>query len=325
MIRPILVMLLLISLVPPATAANPPKQKTRKTPEPTVSNFAYDDESPRQVLDFWQAKSDEPTPLVLLIHGGGWRGGDKSKMISAVREYLNAGISVASINYRLISPNADSEIRPPVKAPLYDAARALQTIRSKAKEWNIDPQRIAATGGSAGACTSLWLAFHDDLAQPGSEDPIARQSTRLKCAAVVGAQTSLDPKQVQEWISNAHYGGHAFGFQNDDKQGVKNTRGFDKALEHREEIMDWILEYSPIELVTSDDPPIYLDYPKQKTAPKLGQAEADPTHSAMYGVKLAEKLDEIGIECVLAYPQKPDEKYGSPAAFIIEKLSGKKK
>ncbi len=47
---------------------------------------------------------------------------------------------------------------PPVKGPLHDAARALQFVCSKSAEWNIDKQRIGASGGSAGACSSLWLA-----------------------------------------------------------------------------------------------------------------------------------------------------------------------
>ena len=56
-------------------------------------------------------------------------------------------------------------------------------------------------------------------------------------------------------------------------------------IANREKVLPWIKEYSPIELVTQDDPPIYLDYPNQKTPPKLGQEETDPTHSAMYGVQ----------------------------------------
>ena len=44
---------------------------------------------------------------------------------------------------------------------------------------------------------SLWLAFHDDLADPQNDDPVARESTRLYCAAVNGAQVSLDPHEVR--------------------------------------------------------------------------------------------------------------------------------
>lgn len=68
---------------------------------------------------------------------------------------------------------------PPVKGPLSDAARPLQFVRSKATEWNVDKERIAASGGSAGTCSSLWLAFHTDMADPKSEDPVAHESTRL--------------------------------------------------------------------------------------------------------------------------------------------------
>ncbi len=294
------------------------KKAAPERPTPTVADFAYGQDSPRQKFDFWQAKSDKPTPVVLLIHGGGWRGGDKSGYgTSAIKPYLDAGISVASLNYRFIEQAMADKVEPPVKGSVGDAARALQTIRSKAKEWNIDPARIGATGGSAGACTSLWLALHDDLADPTSDDPIARQSTKLACAAVSGAQTSLDPKELREWMPNAIYGGHAFGFA---APGRGRPEEFDLLIANREKVLPWIKEYSPIELVSKDDPPIFLDYPNQKTPPVIGENQPDPTHSAIYGVKLLEKLKEAGVEGVLSYPGHKDEKYGSIQAFLIAKL-----
>jgi acetyl esterase/lipase len=87
-----------------------------------------------------------------------------------------------AINYRLIGKHTQG-VTPPVKAPLHDAARALQFVRSKARVWNIDKERIGAAGTSAGACSSLWLAYHDDLADPQSKDPVARESTRLGASA----------------------------------------------------------------------------------------------------------------------------------------------
>jgi acetyl esterase/lipase len=215
----------------------------------------------------------------------------------------------------------EQKVEPPVKAPLYDAARALQTLRSKAKEWNIDPARVGATGGSAGACTSLWLAFHDDLADPSSSDPVARQSTRLQCAAVSGAQTSLDPKELREWIVNSIYGGHAFGFA---QKGRKREEEFDLLMANREKVLPWIKEYSPIELVSKDDPPVYLTYPQQKKPPVPGEKEPDPTHSVIYGTKLAERVAPLGLECVVTSPSGPkDEKYGSVLKFFEAKLKPK--
>jgi len=298
--------------------AKPKPKQPPARPTPTVADYAYGKDHERQKFDFWQAKSDKPTPVVLLIHGGGWVNGDKTGYgANMIDPFLKEGISVAAINYRFIAQAMEQGVEPPVKACLYDAARAMQTISSKAKEWNIDRQRFGSTGGSAGACTSLWLAFHNDLADPKSSDPVARESSRLACAAVTGAQTSLDPKELREWISNSIYGGHAFGFA---AKGRSRADEFDLLIANRDKVMPLIKEYSPIELVSSDDPPIYLDYPNQKTPPVVGQKEADPTHSAMYGVKLAEKLQSAGVEVVLSYPGHEDTKYGSMVKFLIAKL-----
>ncbi len=155
------------------------------------------------------------------------------------KPFLDKGISVVAINYRYVKNGVEDKVEPPVKAPLEDAARALQFVRSKAAEWNIDKKRIGATGGSAGGCSSLWLAFHDDMADPKSSDPIARESTRLYCAAVNGAQTSLDPKELREWMPNYGYGAHAFGLPN-----------FQSLIDNREKVLKWIKEYSPIEHVS---------------------------------------------------------------------------
>jgi acetyl esterase/lipase len=282
-----------------------------------VADIAYG-EHPRHKLDFWQAKSDKPTAFVVLIHGGGWVNGDKSSYgAGQINPFLDAGISVAAINYRFIDHAMEEHIEPPVKAPLFDAARAIQFLRSKAGNWNLDKTRVGASGGSAGACTSLWLAMHDDLADPTSSDPIARESSRLTAVAVTGAQTSLDPKQLQEWIPNAEYAGHAFGYR--DGKSPRSVE-FAKALEHRDSLLPWIKEYSPIELATKDDPPVYLAYPTQDKPPVAGEAQTDPTHSAIYGLKLAERLTELGVEAVVTYPGSEKPKYATIAAFLIAKL-----
>jgi acetyl esterase/lipase len=289
--------------------------------QPTISDYAYGSESPSQKLDFWQATSDRPAPLVVMIHGGGWINGDKSGKggynAGEVRPFLDAGISVASINYRLIAEAMDQKIEPPVRAPLYDAARAVQTLRAKAQEWNIDPQRVGATGSSAGACTSLWMALHDDLADPNSQDPVARQSTHFTCVAAYRAQTTLDPVEFRHWISNADYGGHAFGYLS---PGRSSKESFERLLENREKMLPWINEYSPIKLASKNAPPIFLDYPNQKTPPIEGQPDPAPAHSALNGLKLAEKLQELGTEIIISYPGHEDHKYGSVNKFLIAKL-----
>ena len=208
-------------------------------------------------------------------------------------------------------------VEPPVKGPLIDAARALQTIRSNSTQWNIDPTRIGATGSSAGACTSLWLALHDDLADPKSSDPIARESTRLACAAVTGAQTSLDPKQLRQWIANSIYGGHAFGFA---AKGRSREQEFELLMENRDKVLPWIRQYSPIELVSKDDPPIFLEYPNQKSPPQFGGKEPDPTHSAMYGIQLQQACKAAGVPCDLVFPGNKDSQFANSHEFLIHHL-----
>jgi acetyl esterase/lipase len=288
-------------------------------PTPTAAVVAYG-EHPRQKLDFWQAKSETPSPLVVLIHGGGWNNGDKSGYGAvSIKPLLDAGISVAAINYRFIAQGVEQKVVPPVKAPLHDAARAIQFLRSKAKELNIDKTHVGATGGSAGACTSLWLAYHPDLADPKSDDPIARESTRLTAVAVAGAQTSLDPKQVREWMPNARYGAHAFGYRS--KKDGKEP--LDQAIEHYDEILPWVKEYSPIALARKDAPPTLLVYRKPDTPVAVGERPKDPTHSPIYGLKLVERRKEVGAEGILYYPGGPKVEYNSINTFLIAKLKGK--
>ncbi len=284
-------------------------------PNPTYYDVAYGPH-PKQVLHFWKAESEKPTPLLLFIHGGGWQGGGRlSGLTAMLPAMLKEGISVASVEYRFIAEATADGVIPPVKGPLHDAARALQFVRSKASEWNIDKQRIGASGGSAGACSSLWLAFHSDLADPNSNDPVARESTRLLCAAVTGAQTTLDPKQMREWTPNSKYGGHAFGFQGDPSQKLSQ---FDEFYSKRETILPWIAEFSPYALVTSDDPPVYLFY---AAAPALGENQKDPTHTSNFGVKLQEQCKAAGVSCELHYPGASDAKHTTVLSYLLEKLN----
>ena len=280
-----------------------------------LANVAYGTHE-RQVLDFWRAESPRPTPLVFHIHGGGWVNGDKAR-VTALERYLGAGISVVSINYRFVTQAIDAGVKPPVQWPLDDAARALQFVRSKAAEWNLDKTRIAAAGGSAGACTSLWLAFHDDLADPLSPDPVARESTRVTCAAVEGAQTSLDPHQMRAWTPNITYGAHAFGITADASRKLSSFQVFH---ESRERILPCIREYSPYELVSRGDPPVGLYY---SAPPNLGQPEKDPTHSANFGVKLKERCDADGVPCELVYPGATSVRHATMDEFVRAHLRPK--
>jgi len=268
----------------------------------------------RQVLDFYLAESETPTPVLFFIHGGGWLHGGKHH-VKNFAAYLAAGISVVTINYRFVGDAEADGLQPPVKGPLHDAARALQFVRRNANDWHLDKQRICSLGISAGGSSSLWLAFHADLADAANADPIARESTRLWCAATIDAQTTLDPQQMVEWTPNSTYGAHAFGIHS---ESATKQATFAEFLDRRPALLPWIGEYSPYALVSADDPPVYLSY---TNPPEFGQPEDEPNHTANFGVGLLGRCLDIGATCQLVYPGAQEVEYSNAAQYIIAKLT----
>lgn len=288
-------------------------------PPPTLANVQYGPHE-RQVLDFWQTKNTrEKAPLLFYIHGGAWNYGDKDSISEGINapQFLDAGISVVSINYRYIRLAEAEGVKPPVIGPLHDAARALQFVRSRAAEWKLDKTRVGAFGGSAGGASSLWLALHPDLADPSSSDPVARESTRLTCAAVLNAQTTLDPQQIVTWIPNTvGYGAHAFGIKQDRERKLSMLQVY---VTDREKYLPWIAEYSPYALVSQDDPPLFLYY--RNSPVPAGQPVKDTSHTANYGVKFADHCKEVGVDCLFVHPEVEGFKDHSVEKYLIQKLS----
>jgi acetyl esterase/lipase len=97
-----------------AAKAAEPAAYAASVPKPTFAGVRYGTHE-RQVLDFWKAESAAPAPLVFVIHGGGWQGGEKERVdrFVDVAALLKAGISVAAINYRLIRHAEADGVVPP--------------------------------------------------------------------------------------------------------------------------------------------------------------------------------------------------------------------
>lgn len=66
-----------------------------------------------------------------------------------------------------------------------------------------------------------------------------------------------------------------------------------------------------------------MEYPSQKKPPVKGEAQDDPTHSALLGMILEEKLKAAKVECVLVYPGKAHDRYKVSADFLIDRLKAK--
>jgi acetyl esterase/lipase len=287
-------------------------------PAPTYRDVSYGGHV-RQKMDVYLAKSSGPSPVVVYIHGGSWRGGDKNTVMGQ-HVFLEQGISLIAINYRYIPEENPSDSIPAVAIPFEDAARALQFIRSKAGEWGLDRDRIGIWGRSAGACTGLWLATHANLANPSSPDPISRESTRPACVAALIPQTSLDPVQMRAWVGpQLQYGPHAFAIPAP-VAGEGGSR-FDAFVAARERLRPWIAEYSPAAMLRRDTPAIFMDFLQLSLTPSE-PLDAYYTHSPGFGVGLLAQARTVGAECSLRYDGHEDSQFQNWQQFLIAKLKG---
>ncbi len=119
-----------------------------------------DTDNPKQRLDLFlpkERKTDKPLPVVAFIHGGGWRGGDKRGGGRMVAPYVQTGdYAGASIGYRL----SGEAIWP---AQIHDCKAAVRWLKAHAKEHNLDPDRIAVWGSSAGGHLVAMLGVTGDV------------------------------------------------------------------------------------------------------------------------------------------------------------------
>lgn len=245
---------------------------------PDVAKLSYGKDE-RQIISIYRAANVKNSPVLLYIHGGGWKNGNgvqeaaDGKFDKMIWDLTSRGITVAFVNYRLSK----------LPDPVFDAARAVQFLRYHASELDIDKSRFVATGFSAGATTSLWLALHDDLAEPNSSDPIARESTRLRGAVGAGAQTSIDPVALREWglleAVNHYMISGCMGF--------KNVTEMDANYESKKAMYK---EFSPITHIDANDPEIRI------YATDL-EKKGNWIHHGIFGAKLKEEADKKGAKC----------------------------
>jgi acetyl esterase/lipase len=278
---------LLVSTVSVATAQKKaPEGPWTYTHTPDAANIRYGPHE-RHVLDLWKAKSSRPTPLLVYLHPGAFTVGDKTwieRYDKDLRELcLERGISVATANYRYST-------QAPYPAPMQDGARAVQYLRSRAADWNLDPKAVISSGASSGAVIALWLAFHDDLADPAGGDSVSRESTRVCAAGVVDAQATFDPREIATVIDakTAQIPPIAIFY------GVKP--GID--LVREESRFGLYNDASPAHNLDPGDPPAFLYYttPFRELPP---DPNGESIHNPRFGYFLKKKMDQLGIECIV--------------------------
>jgi len=230
-------------------------------------------------LDAVLVQSDRPTPMVVSIHGGGWKGGSKDYFSPMLGKLAAAGISWATLDYRLTT----AALWP---AQAEDCTRALQFLKGKAREWNLDPERMALEGHSAGGHLSLWLGLHPDQAEPDSPDPARRLSTRVR--AVVDRAGPVDFSLLETVHHEAHEYAYLFLGEDYGRRGLQGSPG---GILTREQVA----HVSPLSYVAADSPPVFIIH-----------GTADPTVPVEHGRALEAALRHHGVPCQTRYIEQGD-------------------
>lgn len=275
----------------PSNDAAPPKNALK----PDFADVAYGTHQ-RNRIDVYLAKSEKPTPVVFAIHGGGFRSGDKSRWgaDNQVQQLLASGVSCVAVNY----PFLDSM---PIQEILRHCARAVQFTRFKAAEWKLDKARFASMGGSAGAGTSLWLATHDDMADPKAEDPVLRESTRLVCAVCNATQATYDLTRWESFLGPAKP-----EFNTSEAEGAMFYHLSSIADFATEKGKNVLRECDMLHWISKDDPPLLLNNSQVVEAPKN---RGEWLHCIHHAREIHKECAADGVPCIVlqdAPDPKPD-------------------
>lgn len=180
-----------------------------------------------QVMDLYYPETPGPWPVVIYIHGGSWSGGDKSEVTRWSPLLLEQDFLVVSVNYRLY---------PEAKFPamIKDVKCAVRYLRAYARQYNIDPGRIAAMGHSAGGHLAALLGASDTDAG-WDKGEFSDQSSRVQ--AVIDIAGPADLTRPFPNLSDSIR--QVFG----DPSGSDDPR---------------LVQASPVHYVTPDDPPFLI-------------------------------------------------------------------
>lgn len=161
-------------LPPGGPGGGPGEAAAGAVPTPTYADVAYADVSPAQKLDLFVPPGEGPFPLIIRIHGGAFKVGDKAMDETDAQTLMDAGFAVASINYRL-----SCEALFPAAAQ--DAMAATRFLRANATQYKLNPDKFATWGESAGANLASMVgvaggrdSFLDDpdLGNPGTSSAV---------------------------------------------------------------------------------------------------------------------------------------------------------
>lgn len=283
---------------------------------------------PQQVMDVFLPDASAPTAAIVFFHGGGFTGGSRTSGYGGVVPALTAGLAFFAVDYRLLRTDGTEDEG--VIKPLTDNRTAVQFIRRWASLFHVDGARLGAYGGSAGAGTSLWLAYHPDMANPDAGTLLERQSTRLQAVAANSTQATYD---VVRWSADV-YASEYPQYTNEVLLEVQDLRdamvrfyGLDSALAAdagailetlaQPHYVAYRADVDMLGLMSADDPPTYLE----NTNPDVDPLQ-NFLHHPLHGMAVLGSARDAGIDLTAEIPayNVHTADAGSAVDFLIGRL-----
>lgn len=215
-------------------------------------------------------KAKTPAPVYVWIHGGGWMGGDKNGGVRQVTPLVRRGFVGATIEYRLTG-------EAPFPAQIEDCKCAIRYLRAHAKTYNIDPDRIAVGGSSAGGHLAALVGTSGGVQDLEGDGGWGDQSSTVQ--AVVDL---YGPTDFATFVT-------AKGYEHHNAADSPESRllGGGDVLPQK----DKIRRVNPITYVDGDDPPFLIIHGSADRTVPLNQSQA--MHAALEAAKVASELTII--------------------------------
>ena len=231
-------------------------------------NVAYLSPERKEKLDLYlpaNRAADVRSPAVLIIHGGGWSGGDKA----AGREF-NIGTTLAKAGYVCASVNYMMEPGKRWPTNLHDCKNAVRFLRKNAERYQIDADHIGAIGGSAGGHLALMVAYTSGVAELEPSAPYPGISSKISAVVDLYGPTNLLTRRKTD------KDGKPVG------EAVRTSPLFEGSPD--DQPAQWKLA-SPVSHVSRSSPPTLILHGTKDTTVDRGQSD-----------ELAARLKEAGVE-----------------------------
>ncbi len=223
--------------------------EARQTDGKVLRDLAYvANGHPRQKLDLYLPKNATNAPLIVWVHGGAWKQGDKDRTPAQI--FVEEGYAVASINYRL----SQHAVFP---AQIEDCKAAIRWLRVHAKDHGYNPDRIAAWGSSAGGHLVALLGTSGDVKE---FDTGANPGVSSRVQAVVDFFGPTDFTQMGKFPSTIKHDAP----DSPESELIGGAVQQNKAKAARA---------NPITYVTADDPPFLILHGDKDSTVPLNQSE----------------------------------------------------